>query len=72
MPHISISLYKGRNKLELETISKIIETSLVEKLAWKPEDISVSIEELDRENFIERVNKKCENDKLFIGSALIK
>lgn len=72
MPHISISLYKGRDKLELENISKALEESLVEKLAWKSEDISVSIEELDRDNFIERVNKKCENDKLFIESALIK
>lgn len=72
MPHISIKLYPGRSKEELEKISKSVQNSLVETVGWDPNVISVSIDEIEAEKFVEKANEKIEGEKIIIPSNLIK
>lgn len=72
MPHISLSLYRGRSKEELNELSTVLQQALMDAAGWKAEDISVSVEEMDAESFLEKVKAKRETEELYIPSALIK
>ena len=58
MPHISLSLYTGRSKEELDKIADALQKCLMETAGWKPEAISVSIEEIEANTFIQKVQEK--------------
>ncbi len=68
MPHISLKLYPGRSKGELEIISHVLQRCLVDTVGWKPSDISVSIEEIEKEKFIEKINEKIASEVIYISS----
>ena len=72
MPHISVNLYPGRSKSDLEKIAGSIQDCLVETGGWEPGDISVSIEQIEADNFEEEVREKIKNDEIFISSDFIK
>ena len=72
MPHISVTLYPGRSKDELEKISRYIQQSLMETVGWKSGDISVSIDEIEADKFVSQVSKKLKNEEIIIPSDLIK
>lgn len=72
MPHVSLILYPGRSKSELKEISCNIQKCLVETTGCKPNDISVSVEEIESTKFVMKVNKKTENEEIVIPSDFIK
>ena len=72
MPHISLTLYKGRSKKEVKKMSQNIRQCLVETVGWKPSDISVSVEETESYEFASNVNKKIKTEKIIISSDYIK
>lgn len=72
MPHISLSLYKGRNCEEIEKICKDLQQCLIETAGWKPEDISVSAESLLPSEFAGKVKAKIKNETVVISSDYIK
>lgn len=72
MPHISLNLYPGRSKSELEKIARDIQNSLAESGGWKPTDISVSVREIEPNNFENEVREKIKNDEIIFTSDFIK
>lgn len=72
MPHISLSLYQGRSREELEKLSHSLQTCLVETAGWKPGDISVSVEGILPEEFAQQVGKKIKSEEIIITSELIR
>lgn len=71
MPHISLSLYPGRSREEVNRISQNLQKCLVETAGWKPNDISVSVEGIEPSKFASEVNKKIENEEIIIPSDFI-
>ncbi|MDD4779768.1 MAG: hypothetical protein PHT02_04040 [Tissierellia bacterium] len=72
MPHISLNLYPGRSKSELEKIASEIRNSLAKSGGWKPTDISVSVGEIGPNNFEKEVRDKIKNDEIILTSDFIK
>lgn len=72
MPHISLTMYKGRSKEEVEKMSQKIRQCLVETVGWNPRDISVSVEETEAHEFTSNVNKKIKTEEIIISSDCIK
>ena len=74
MPHIQVSLYPGRddelkNKMAIE-----LKNTLVEKTGIPEEAISVSIEDVEPEDFEDTIQGRLENEKneLFLESDHIR
>jgi 4-oxalocrotonate tautomerase len=72
MPHVSIKLYQGRSKEELDKISSNIQNCLVETVGWNPNAISVSVEEIEPEKFVEKVKREIESEEIIIASDFIR
>ncbi len=70
MPHISITLYKGRDKDFLEKIAKTLQDSLCD--TWTPDALSVSVKEVDPSEFAEYTETKIKDGNLIIASDYIK
>lgn len=71
MPHISLKLYPGRSKEEIERISKRLQDCLVEDVGWKPGDISVSVEEIESNQFVEKVKRDIASEEMVIPSDVL-
>lgn len=72
MPHISLSLYPGRSRQQLEQMSQDLRQCLVETAGWKPGDISVSVEGIEADKFAEKIEEKIKTEEVFISSDYIK
>lgn len=72
MPHISLTLYSGRNESELKQLCINLQQCLVETAGWKPGDISVSVEGVKADRFVSQVKRKAEGETLIIPSDLIR
>lgn len=72
MPHISLSLYSGRDKKEKETMCRNLQQCLAATAGWKPEDISVSVEDIEANAFADQVKKKIQSEQIVISSDYIK
>lgn len=70
MPHISLTLYKGRDKEALEKLAKTLQESL--KDYWGPEALSVSIKGVAPEEFGDYIRKKIEDEELILTSDYVK
>lgn len=70
MPHISLTLYKGRDKEALEKLAKTLQESL--KDYWGPEALSVSIKGVAPEEFGDYIHKKIEDEELILTSDYVK
>ena len=71
MPHISLTLYKGRKSEELERMAKTLQQALKENEKWKDEDISVSICEETPDTFVPFTKEKIKDETLVIPSSCI-
>ncbi len=72
MPHISLSLYSGRKKEEIDEISSKLHKALVNLEIWQEKDISVSVDQIAGDKYVERVNEKIAQESLNIPSDYIK
>lgn len=72
MPHISLSLYPGRSREEVEALCRSLQQCLMERAGWKPGDISVSVEAIEANRFTGRVEQKIQSEKIIISSDYIK
>lgn len=70
MPHISLTLYKGRDKEALEKLAKTLQESL--KDYWGPEALSVSIKGVAPEEFTGHVKEKFADEEMIISSDFVK
>ena len=70
MPHISVTLWKGRDKEALEKVANTLRDSLKE--TWGPEALSVSIREVDPSEFEGIVRERLEDEELVLTSDYIK
>ena len=72
MLHVSISLYPGRtSEMKKEMAEKIVKC-LVDSYKWQPGDISVSLEEIPKDDFANKINEKISNEELLMQSDYIK
>ncbi|MCH3950494.1 MAG: 4-oxalocrotonate tautomerase family protein [Acidaminococcus sp.] len=72
MPHISLTLYKGRKEEDLKAIANELRDSLKKWWPDPEEAVSVSIAETTKEDFVKDVKMKTKNDKLILRSSVIK
>lgn len=72
MPHISVLMYRGRTDDEIRDMSLKIEKLLMKEVGWRSDDISVSVQLVKPEDFIETVNEIRKNDILIKDSKYIK
>ncbi len=63
MPHIQVSLYPGRDDELKNKIAKELKDTLVEKIGMPKEAISVSIEDIEAEDFENTIQDRLQNEK---------
>lgn len=68
MPHITVKCYKGRSREELQEIAEKIAESTAKAFGLNKTSVSVSIQEIDKENWSEVYRNEIYGDKenLFI------
>lgn len=65
MPHIAITMYPGRNDDIKNSLAKKMQDAMAEELNIDKKFISVSIEDIEKENWDENM-KKYPDDIIFI------
>lgn len=71
MPHISVSMYKGRSEEVKEGLAKKLQEAALDYLNCSVEAISVSITDCNPEDFTDYVEKSSKDGKLFLSSKFI-
>lgn len=71
MPHIDVSLYPGRTPEIKEDIASKIEQLFIDELGFRPDQVSVSLTDTDKETFTEDVMKRVRHEDVIIESELI-
>ena len=74
MPHIQVSLYPGRDDELKNKMAKELKNAMAEKIGIPEEAISVSIEDVEPEDFENTIEDRLQNEKneLFLESDHIK
>ena len=74
MPHIQVSLYPGRDNELKNKMAKELKNVVVEKIGIPKEAISVSIEDIEAEDFENTIQDRLKNEKneLILESDYIK
>ncbi|MCI2061808.1 MAG: hypothetical protein LKJ83_03450 [Eubacteriaceae bacterium] len=72
MPHISLTLYKGRDKDTIMDIGESMQKNLAETLGCKTSDISFSVNSVEADDFNRTVSDILEKDELMIKSDYVK
>ena len=72
MPHIGVSLYPGRDEETKKTLSEDIKRFLVDELSFPPESVSISIIEIEPDNFQDEISRKYDSKDLYIKSDYVK
>ncbi|WP_297980023.1 tautomerase family protein [uncultured Methanobrevibacter sp.] len=74
MPHIQVSLYPGRDDELKNKMAKELKNTIVEKIGIPKEAISVSIEDIEAEDFENTIQDRLKNEKneLILESDYIK
>lgn len=72
MPHIDISLYKGRSQKEKEEICRKLHEAAIELLNFPSEAVSISLTEYEPEEFQSAINNNLKEGELIISSKVIK
>jgi 4-oxalocrotonate tautomerase len=63
VPHVSIKLYPGRTEQQKTGLAEDILKSLVTRLECKEASVSIAIEEVEREDWTEKVYQPDIQDK---------
>ena len=58
MPHIKIQMYPGRDQETIEQLSQSLCECVCNVLQAKPDSVSVSLEQIEPENWYDKVVKK--------------
>ncbi len=72
MPHIGVSLYPGRDEETKKAMAKDIKRVLVNELKYPADTVSVSIVEIEADNFQDEINKRYDHKDLFETSDYVK
>ena len=74
MPHIQVSLYPGRDDELKRKMAKELKNTVVEKIGIPIEAISVSIEDIEPDDFEPTIQDRLKNEKneLILESDYIK
>lgn len=65
MPHINIKMYPGRNEEVKAKLAKHTKEFMVKELEMDEKFISVSVEEIDKENWQSEVMDKIKDEELY-------
>lgn len=57
MPHIKVSMYKGRTDEQKQELSKKLEEALVSVLNANPDSISIAIEDIEPSEWVDKIVK---------------
>lgn len=66
MPHITIQFYPGRSEEVKKDLAEKMQNFYVETMNTEAKYCSVSIEEIEKDNWNEEVVKKIKEDELYI------
>ncbi|CDX02144.1 Tautomerase enzyme [Desulfitobacterium hafniense] len=72
MPHIAVSLYPGRDRDTKLEIANKLKDLMVRELNFPPDSISVSVVEIEPDNFVETIQQKYDGKDLYISSRAVK
>ena len=72
MPHISISMYSGRTDEQKADIAAKAKAAVAEACGFPPDAVSVSVRDIDPDQFVDEVNARIADDTLLEPSALIR
>lgn len=74
MPHIQVSLYPGRDDELKSKMACELKSTIVEKIGIPKEAISVSIEDIEADDFENTIQNRLKNEKneLILESDYIK
>lgn len=72
MPHISVSLYPGRTEEMKKDMANKIVQCLTKEYGWKNNDISVSFDEVDANDFTAKIKDKIKEEEIVSYSDYIK
>lgn len=65
MPHINIKMYPGRSEEVKAKLAKNTKEFMVKELEMDEKFISVSVEEIDKENWQSEVMDKIKDEELY-------
>ena len=65
MPHINIKMYPGRSEEVKAKLAKHTKEFMVKELEMDEKFISVSVEEIDKENWQSEVMDKIQDEELY-------
>lgn len=65
MPHISIYMYPGRTKKVKQEIANGITDYLCEKMGMEKSNFSVSVGEIEKEDWRKKLEEKTKNEEFF-------
>lgn len=65
MPHISIKMYPGRSEELKSKLAKSTKEFIMKELEMEEKFISVSVEEIDKENWQSEVVDKIKEEELY-------
>lgn len=65
MPHINIKMYPGRSEEVKAKLAKHTKEFMVKELEMDEKFISVSVEEIDKENWQSEVMDKIQEEELY-------
>lgn len=63
MPHIVVKCYKGRSKEQLQRVAERVAQCAAEELEVRKEVVSVSIEEVDKDKWVDIYNNDIYGNK---------
>ncbi|MBQ6582279.1 MAG: tautomerase enzyme [Mogibacterium sp.] len=70
MPHISVTLYKGRDRETLEKVANTLRDSLSDM--WGPDVLSVSVKEVEPAEFQQVISERLKDEELYLASNSVK
>ena len=72
MPHITLTLYKGRSPEEEKRLACSLQECLMSQGPWKASDISVSVEGVTPDEFVKTVKSHTKTENLVLPSDYIR
>lgn len=71
MPHIAVSLYPGRDQDTKRDIAEQVAQHFSTTFGFAPDAVSVSIVEIQPEEFVPTIQQRYRPDELYVPSSFI-
>ena len=71
MPHIAVSLYPGRDQDTKRDIAERVAEHFSTTFGFAPDAVSVSIVEIQPEEFVPTIQQRYRSDELYVPSRFV-